>query len=464
MGFTVVTIARLTPPVDPDTGDGGSGQQLLRMLMVGQQDFGMSADGVRLGDSFSASFPAMKYGEWVLQAFVRDSGGTSGAVYRSPDPTSGGGYGVELVHTFDDEAPVGTWIEGYADAGVDFQQVLLGPFRGALAVALIFNRALSGDDLGEMYRSYASRFGWRVGLPDKRTCAEVDAAVCGELPWELTLAPDDTLPEVGNGEMPLCFSLHRRPLPGGAAVAAAPPPPTTGAAADATCAQGSAFQAPSELILPRQDMYAGGYFIGDVGDATVNGEAVQYRTITSFSASGGHGTEAIAIPLPAAATAPQPDSSYTICLDVGASFLAGADQQLRAEWSTMPWGVPYMIQRWKYADLRFSLYSSPPAAAASPGQQPAPAECCQTCTAPVFYSSFRCYTLAGGCATSSAYSTCWRSVANADCVNAATVGCGFALSSLSSFASKNPTGCCRCTTNINGWCGCGSTVNYCCAA
>ncbi|KAG2427590.1 hypothetical protein HXX76_012244 [Chlamydomonas incerta] len=71
---------------------------------------------------------------------------------------------------------------------------------------------------------------------------------------------------------------------------------------------------------------------------------------------------------------------------------------------------------------------------------------------------------ANRCTTSSAYSTCVGSVANADCVNACTVGCRFNLASLSSFADKNPTGCCRCLTNSNGWCGCGKTVNYCCAA
>ncbi|KAG2427901.1 hypothetical protein HYH02_014503 [Chlamydomonas schloesseri] len=65
--------------------------------------------------------------------------------------------------------------------------------------------------------------------------------------------------------------------------------------------------------------------------------------------------------------------------------------------------------------------------------------------------------------TSSAYSTCYKSVSNADCVNACTVGCTISSSNIGGFASKNPTGCCRCLTNSLGWCGCGSTVNYCCA-
>ncbi|KAG2446860.1 hypothetical protein HYH02_008017 [Chlamydomonas schloesseri] len=71
---------------------------------------------------------------------------------------------------------------------------------------------------------------------------------------------------------------------------------------------------------------------------------------------------------------------------------------------------------------------------------------------------------ANRCTTGSVYSSCANSISNADCVAACTVGCRLTLSSLSSFASKNPTGCCRCITNINGWCGCGRTVNYCCAA
>ncbi|KAG2448399.1 hypothetical protein HYH02_006291 [Chlamydomonas schloesseri] len=116
--------------------------------------------------------------------------------------------------------------------------------------------------------------------------------------------------------------------------------------------------------------------------------------------------------------------------------------------------------------VRYSFYTG----AGSSGRS-----CCPICETSYSYSISQTptCTVAPGAAdpnccalqigTSSAYSTCYKSVSNADCINACTVGCTISSSNIGGFASKNPTGCCRCLTNSLGWCGCGSTVTYCCA-
>eukprot|EP00198_Chlamydomonas_reinhardtii_P001679 XP_001691015.1 predicted protein [Chlamydomonas reinhardtii] len=417
-----------------------------------------------------------------MQAFTRHDGGRSGALYVSPNvrrPAGGGGSGTAA-------APY----DGYD--------------------MTLVQESLSEDELGQLYRAYAPRFGWRLGPRPYRTCAAEDAAACGALPWEMDIqdsavtADRDLIcfnvrpragttppPPPSDASEPPASATTPTPTPVPAPTPTPAPAAATAAGACSPAALASAEAAAELRILfgadfagPFEDMVRPGFVL-------VNGRRWPFDWIRVRHPNEDRSRPAVRIPL-SPRLPPAALGNATICLNKsgsgsGSDFMTWLQSRVYDEWQDAGRSSYCSLTFWRSLDLSYSFVVRPPRPSTTPPVTTIPgggfggvyggyggggiavgggggATCCQSCSTPVFFASRDVFYGQCGAATSSAYSTCWKSVSNSECVNAAISGCGFASSSLSGFASKNPTGCCRCITNVYGWCGCGRIVNYCCAA
>ncbi|KAG2498217.1 hypothetical protein HYH03_003968 [Edaphochlamys debaryana] len=106
------------------------------------------------GWAFNATAPSAQAGVWNLDVLVRKPGGTTGALFR------GGPAGLTMVQSFSGQAAVRIDGDGFAvGADVRTNSAFL---RGKLAVVLVYNRALTRQQVTALHRFYAPRFGWSV--------------------------------------------------------------------------------------------------------------------------------------------------------------------------------------------------------------------------------------------------------------------------------------------------------------
>ncbi|KAG2484804.1 hypothetical protein HYH03_016456 [Edaphochlamys debaryana] len=137
----------------------------------------LSADGNKF--AFQYQGPA-QYDTWTMSTLVRYEGGRSGALYDSSPGPSGG---LVVTARFDGQVPIGIKPSGDwpFSVGADrYEQEAY--FRGRLAVLLMYGRALSMDELHELYRTYAPRFGWSAAVAVPLQGPEVRASgfQCGQ--------------------------------------------------------------------------------------------------------------------------------------------------------------------------------------------------------------------------------------------------------------------------------------------
>ncbi|KAG2497427.1 hypothetical protein HYH03_004582 [Edaphochlamys debaryana] len=97
-------------------------------------------------------------GEWVLDVWTRDLGGTAGSFYRG---TVGGG--LRRIKGWGAQVPAPLPDTGLVLGAKVFEgSALEAPLRGRVATFLLYNRSLGEHEVTELFSHLAPRFGWRA--------------------------------------------------------------------------------------------------------------------------------------------------------------------------------------------------------------------------------------------------------------------------------------------------------------
>ncbi|KAG2489628.1 hypothetical protein HYH03_011907 [Edaphochlamys debaryana] len=202
--FTVVVIYKL----DPGAGDyalvhlSRSPWDYDDELLLGRGETFLHHRGVLALNNTGPQHPA---GCWVMDAYVRQEGGTEGALYGSRF----GQMGLDLVEEWTGQTPIPVGSDSLI-LGADWRDEDKY-LKGRLAVVLIYSRVLDQEDLGMLYDSYAPRFGyWEEGPDAAAPPPEDDAPSTPDAPPPPVLP---ALPPPGQPAQPPPTYPPRAPYP-----------------------------------------------------------------------------------------------------------------------------------------------------------------------------------------------------------------------------------------------------------
>ncbi|KAG2489626.1 hypothetical protein HYH03_011905 [Edaphochlamys debaryana] len=106
--------------------------------------------------SMTSDGPELRPDVWAFNAFVRNEGGTSGAMFESK------GDAVHFTKTWRDQEPISIGADHFV-LGADYRD--WDRFlAGRVAVALVYNRALDIAQLNRIFEVYTPRFDWMPQL------------------------------------------------------------------------------------------------------------------------------------------------------------------------------------------------------------------------------------------------------------------------------------------------------------
>ncbi|KAG2446130.1 hypothetical protein HXX76_000727 [Chlamydomonas incerta] len=158
--FTIVTIYKLSSTAARQTlvSTANMASQFKNYLLYFSDNMFEFGDFVTAGYTFIGKQGNPTANSWTFDAMVRDSGGATGAIYRSQTAATTTTYQTSLAIA---QQLSGKAVRIYGDyllVGVDIRSTTSGWFAGNIGCVLVYNRSLTKTELTSVYQAYAPRF------------------------------------------------------------------------------------------------------------------------------------------------------------------------------------------------------------------------------------------------------------------------------------------------------------------